>query len=194
MSCTSSAEGREKLTFRQTGPVTELSRLFPATRPAGRSRPLAVLDIDGVLADVRHRLHHLQQRPKDWPAFFAAAELDPTLPAGVTLAGELAAAYEVVYLTGRPERHRESTAGWLERHRLPHGALVMRADGDHRPARLAKLDLLTALAAEATVAVIVDDDPAVCAALASAGWPVRLADWMPRPDVLADAQEREGRT
>jgi hypothetical protein len=26
-------------------------------------RPLAVVDIDGVLADVRHRLHHVKNRP-----------------------------------------------------------------------------------------------------------------------------------
>ena len=34
---------------------------------------VAVLDIDGVLADVSHRLGHVQRRPKDWDAFFAAA-------------------------------------------------------------------------------------------------------------------------
>jgi hypothetical protein len=36
-------------------------------------RPLAVFDLDGVLADVRHRLHFLDRRPKDWDGFFAAA-------------------------------------------------------------------------------------------------------------------------
>ena len=36
-------------------------------------RPLAIVDIDGVVADVRHRLHHLDRRPKNWSAFFAAA-------------------------------------------------------------------------------------------------------------------------
>ena len=35
--------------------------------------PLAVIDLDGVIADVRHRLHHLKAKPKDWDAFFAAA-------------------------------------------------------------------------------------------------------------------------
>lgn len=36
----------------------------------GARKPLAVFDIDGVLADVRHRLPHVQGRPKDWDAFF----------------------------------------------------------------------------------------------------------------------------
>ena len=45
------------------------------------SRPIAVFDIDGVLADVRHRLHHLQCRPQRWEAFFTAADRDPLLEA-----------------------------------------------------------------------------------------------------------------
>ena len=36
-------------------------------------RPLAIVDLDGVVADVRHRLHHLEGRRKDWGRFFAAA-------------------------------------------------------------------------------------------------------------------------
>ena len=45
-------------------------------------RSLAVFDIDGVLADVRHRLHHLQSRPQRWNAFFLAADADPLLEEG----------------------------------------------------------------------------------------------------------------
>ena len=44
------------------------------------TRPIAVLDIDGVLADVRHRLHHLERQPTSWSGFFAAAVSDPLLP------------------------------------------------------------------------------------------------------------------
>ncbi len=49
-------------------------------------RPLAVFDVDGVLADVRHRLRHVERRPKDWDAFFSAAVDDPPLAQGVALA------------------------------------------------------------------------------------------------------------
>src|SRR5664280_1362634 len=82
----------------------------------GARKPLAVFDIDGVLADVRHRLPHVQSRPKDWDAFFAAIGKDPVLPDGLALAQERAA-----------------------------------------------------------------------------GWPVRQATWMPRPESLAFAEESEGR-
>lgn len=157
-------------------------------------RPLAVVDVDGVLADVRHRLHHLERSPKDWDAFFRAAGEDPPLPAGLELARELARDHELVYLTGRPERCRADTEGWLSAHGLPAGRVLMRREGDRRPARLAKPALLARVAAGRQVALVVDDDPAVCAVLAEAGYRVRRADWMGRPESLGAAQELDGAT
>ena len=51
----------------------------------------AVVDIDGVVADVRHRLAFLDRRPKDWDGFFDAAVEDPLLPEGAAVVAELAA-------------------------------------------------------------------------------------------------------
>lgn len=157
-------------------------------------RPLAVFDVDGVLADVRHRLHHLEGRPKDWDAFFAAAVQDPPLAEGVALCLESAKECEVVYVTGRPEHCRRDTLAWFTRHGLPEGRLSMRSGGDRRPARLAKPQLLRRLARGRTVAVVVDDDDQVCDAYEQAGWPVMRARWMDTAPLLHEAQEDEGRT
>lgn len=159
-------------------------------------RPLAVFDIDGVLADVRHRLHHLSSRPKDWASFFAAVAEDPPLPYGVQLATEWAQRAEVVYLSGRPEETRADTEAWLSHHDLPAGAVQLRRTGDRRPARVTKPGLLRRLAGDREVAIVVDDDAAVCAALRQEGWPVLVADWMPpeASPALTEAQERDGRT
>jgi phosphoglycolate phosphatase-like HAD superfamily hydrolase len=157
-------------------------------------RPIAVFDIDGVLADVRHRLHHLDARPKNWDRFFEAAVDDDPLTEGLRLAVEMAAAHDIVYLTGRPERTRSDTQRWLAQHGAPTGRLLMRRDGDRRPARVVKLALARQLAARGRLAIVVDDDPDVVEALDGAGLPVRHADWMTRSPALHDAQEREGRT
>jgi phosphoglycolate phosphatase-like HAD superfamily hydrolase len=157
-------------------------------------RPLAVFDLDGTLADVRHRLHHLGGRRKDWAAFFAAASDDPILPEGLALAAASAEDCEVVYVTGRPERCRADTLAWLERYGLPEGTLSMRRSGDHRPARLAKPQLLRRLAAGRTVAVVVDDDDEVCDAYEKAGFRVLRARWATAEPLLRTAQEDEGRT
>lgn len=158
------------------------------------TRPLAVFDVDGVLADVRHRLHFVESRPKDWDAFFSAAVDDPPLPQGVALAQESAKDCEVVYVTGRPERCRRDTLAWFAQQGLPEGQLSMRRSRDFRPARVAKLDLLRRISADRTVAVVVDDDLQVCDAYEAAGYRVLRATWMSDEPALHEAQEDDGRT
>lgn len=160
---------------------------------------VAVFDVDGVLADVRHRLPHVQRRPKDWPAFFAAMGEDGPLDVGIRLAhDQVAQGHEVVYLTGRNERHRATTEAWMRRHGLPEGRLVMRPEHDRRPARLFKPEALRRLARSTRVVAVIDDDEAVVSALRAAGWPVVHATWMPAQDdaqqALFDVQEVEGRS
>ncbi len=158
------------------------------------SRPLAVIDIDGVVADVRHRLHLIQDLPKQWNAFFTAAADDPPLAEGVALVLELAGDHDVVWLTGRPERNRRLTRRWLAAQGLPDSPLLMRPDRDFRPAKVAKREELRRLRADREVAVVVDDDPDVVALLTADGFPVRLAEWLPHSSTLHKAQEAEGRT
>lgn len=159
------------------------------------ARPLGVIDLDGVLADVRHRLHHIDGPGKDWDAFFAGIPDDPPLAEGFAIVARLLADdHEIVIVTGRPSRTREHTQAWLDRHGLPRVRLIMRREGDRRPARQVKRSLIRRLAAGPTVAVVVDDDLAVCDALEADGWPVYRADWMDRAAPLHDAQERDGRT
>lgn len=157
-------------------------------------RPLAVFDLDGVLADVGHRVRFLERRIPDWGRFFEAALKDPVHPEGVALVTEAARDCEIAYLTGRPEWCRADTVTWLARHDLPSGELVMRRNGDHQPARKVKPKLLRALAQNRVVAVVVDDDLEVCDAYEKDGWVVLRAQWASRSGALQRAQEDEGRT
>lgn len=154
---------------------------------------VAVIDIDGVLADVSHRIHHIEGRPKDWAAFFAGAVDDPVLAEGAAIARQAALdGLEVIYLTGRPERLRAQTVDWLRRWGLPDGPVVMRPDRDHRPARVFKVQALRDM--NRNVTWVLDDDPEVLEALSEAGFSTRLADWAQRSRALHQAQEGVGRT
>ncbi len=163
-------------------------------QPPRDQRLVAVVDIDGVLADVRHRLKHLDRTPKDWEAFFAAAPEDPPLEQGLQMAHQLAEVYDVVYLSGRPERCRKDTLEWFRHHDLPQGDLVLRRSDDRRPARMVKVQHLRRLSRTREVAVVVDDDPDVLAAVQAAGFDVLPATWMGAEPTLHEAQEDEGRT
>jgi len=185
----------------------------PSSAPDGPPPPsVAVFDIDGVLADVRHRLHHVTARPKDWDAFFGAADDDPPLAEGLSAVETAArAGHTVMYLTGRPERCRAATVAWLTDQGLPTGELFMRADSDRRPARITKVATLNRLARRFEVAAFVDDDAAVVEAVRRAGFTVLHAQWMEpstsgtdsapgeapgisAQEVLFEIQESEGRT
>jgi phosphoglycolate phosphatase-like HAD superfamily hydrolase len=155
---------------------------------------LAVFDVDGVVADVRHRLHHVARSPKNWQRFFAGAADDPPLETGVELARRWSAEHDLVWLTGRPESLRRVTERWLRDQGLPARRVLMRPASDRRPATLYKADRLDGLARRSRIAVVVDDDPQVAALLTSRGWPVYLADWVPYAEALRQAQESDGRT
>jgi len=155
---------------------------------------IVVFDIDGVVADVRHRVHFVEQRPQDWGRFFAGAAKDPLSEVGADWARKAAAEHDLVWLTGRPEWLRPVTARWLDQHDLPAGPLLMRGNGDYRPARDYKLAELRKLATREQIVVFVDDDPMVVEAAAVAGFTASLADWLPRGRAMAEAQEKAGRT
>ncbi|SOD73828.1 hypothetical protein SAMN05892883_3040 [Jatrophihabitans sp. GAS493] len=154
---------------------------------------IAVFDIDGVVADVRHRVHFLEGRSKNWPGFFRGAHLDPLLEEGRALVTDLAGRHDIVWLTGRPDWLRRVTLDWLIAHDLPADELYMRTEYDFRPAPQLKLDVLRRLQPR-EVAAFVDDDADVVAAALAADFPAILADWVPRGGALRDAQDKLGRT
>lgn len=153
---------------------------------------LAVFDIDGVVADVRHRLHFIE-RHRSWSRFFEAADEDTLLAEGAALVADLGRQHDIVWLTGRPEWLRAVTADWLAEHGLPDGELYLRPNGDYRPAPRYKLGVLRELAPRG-IAAVIDDDDEVIAVARAAGFPAVLADWIPRTRGLRRAQDRDGRT
>ena len=163
-----------------------------------RDLPLAIVDIDGVVADVRHRLHHLDRRPKNWKAFFAEADHDEPHVEGVELVKLLAADHEVIFLTGRPENLKKATRAWLTRQGIGGHRLVMRPTNDRRPAAQVKVEMLAELAKGRTVELVVDDDPIVIQSMQRAGYTTIHATWEQRAieqeRTLREAQEGEGRT
>ena len=118
----------------------------------------------------------------------------PAAGEGAETVRRLAEVYDVVYLSGRPERLRDVTERWLRQHGLPPGVAAAAAPRrlpagpavqGRRPRRLAETR---------TVVVLVDDDPRVLDAARAAGFDVLPATWMGEHSALREAQERDGRT
>ena len=131
-----------------------------------------IFDLDGTLADCKHRLHHIEQRPKDWPAFFEAmvddapkeelawlfrAIRNSKAPTRSVL--ETEAQFPVpVICTGRPDNYREATQAWLLRHSLLPRSLYMRSEGDYREDDIVKRELLAQIIRDGYDPVLVIED------------------------------------
>lgn len=112
---------------------------------APRRGPAVVFDLDGVLSDAGGRQHLLKGARPDWDAFFAASGDDPLVPEVAVLLALLAEDLLIVLLTARPARTSSTTFTWLARHELRWDLLVMRPEGDHRPARVFKREAVRQL-------------------------------------------------
>ncbi len=125
------------------------------------ARDLVLVDMDGTLADVTHRLHYIKSAKKDWKRFFQCMHEDPPNQVVMEWVRNLAPEYRVVIVTGRPDLYRQQTIDWLARHDVCYDAILMRREGDHRPDYVVKKEVLGSVDRE-RVAFVIDDRPNVC--------------------------------
>lgn len=88
---------------------------------------LALVDLDGVLADDRHRIQYAID--KDWDEYFLPERIlaDDPWPEGQEMVARLVAeGFVVQYLTGRWSSLRTVTEEWLDRNGFPMRRLTMR--------------------------------------------------------------------
>ena len=95
------------------------------------------VDIDGSIADLKHRLHFIKGAHKNYDAFFDAMSEDAPIENVIEVVNALSTYYSIVFMSGRPDSHKWQTAEWLEKHVwcFTSGSclgLYMRKAGDHR--------------------------------------------------------------
>jgi phosphoglycolate phosphatase-like HAD superfamily hydrolase len=124
------------------------------------SKQVVIFDLDGTLADISARRAILEKHPKDWDRFFSGMESDlPNLPL-VNLFKILSRyeQYGMVIVTGRPERYRDATTRWLNKHGLSPILMFMRGDNDRRADHLVKEEILNNIRAQGLEIQFVVDD------------------------------------
>ena len=104
---------------------------------------IVIFDIDGTLADISERVHHVRRKPKNWQAFNAGMAQDKAIQSMVKLCNMLyAAGIRIVLCSGRNERNRPETVEWLEKHGVNYHELLLRKDGDFRSDAVIKREVL----------------------------------------------------
>jgi hypothetical protein len=101
-----------------------------------------LVDIDGTLADLTHRLHFIEQKPADWDSFFAACPDDKPIHDVIDTINQLGKSAVLIMVTGRSEKVRVQTEYWLNQYISGWQGLYMRREGDHRQDDVIKGELL----------------------------------------------------
>jgi hypothetical protein len=127
------------------------------------SRPLYIFDLDGTLALIEHRRHHVskpdtqpdgdKEWKPNWKAFYAACVHDqPNAPVIQTLRMLVSAGADIWVFSGRSDEVVTQTLEWLQKH-IMWGAkteliLEMRTEGDYTPDDQLKLKWLKGMLVE----------------------------------------------
>ena len=118
---------------------------------------IVIFDLDGTLADVSERIHHVRRKPKDWKAFFKGMAEDKTIHSMVRLCNMLyESGVRIVLCSGRSEEHRPETVDWLEKHDVKFHELLLRRDGDRRSDVDVKREILAGMDKEKILFVVED--------------------------------------
>ncbi len=118
---------------------------------------IVIFDIDGTLADISAREHHVRRKPRNWDAFFRGMAEDKIIQPIAHLCNTLYdAGFHVVLCSGRPDNYRQVTEEWLERHKLRYHQLLLRPAGDRRSDAIIKREMLDRLD-RARISFIVED-------------------------------------
>ena len=133
-----------------------------------------IWDLDGTLADGRHRLHLLPTKDYDktesWTEFNLASIWDSPFPDNIEVCNLFAFGdyYNVVILTGRSDVARRITEDWLDSHGVRYNELVMRSQSDNRKDTVIKEEYLRSIGLE-NILCCFDDLPHVAYHLRSLG-------------------------
>lgn len=119
-----------------------------------------LFDLDGTLANIKHRRKFLEGSNPDWKSFNQhMGEDTPNFPI-INLYKTLwnSGQYEIIILTGRNEKYRAVTEQWLAWNEVPFKKLIMRTDNDFRTDNLIKEEMLKYLISEGKEILFAIDD------------------------------------
>ena len=119
------------------------------TMPLGKA---VIVDIDGTIADLTHRLDFIEKGTKDgsagkdYPAFLDACVDDEPIEEMIRLVNTIhMAGCAILFVTGRSDRIVDQTWRWLGNHGINMYSynvhLFMRKDGDYRADAIIKAEI-----------------------------------------------------
>lgn len=142
-----------------------------STRRSNMTRPLYIYDLDGTLALIDHRKHHIADKKSPrWDLFYkACVDDEKNIPVIATMAALMKNGADAWVFSGRSDEVRAETIEWLHVN-TPFSrlhcqlGLEMRKEGDSTPDDVLKKGWLDAMFPEdrARLVAVFDDRDKVC--------------------------------
>ena len=105
-----------------------------------------IVDLDGTICNIEHRLHYITGDVKDWDRFFTSCLGDKPIWPVIEMVQALAkGGVRIALFTGRSKIALASTIKWLAQHSVPFDSLRMRDENDRRPDYVIKEEWLKEL-------------------------------------------------
>ncbi len=94
-----------------------------------------IVDIDGTLADIKHRRHFVERenKKKDFDSFHKACVDDKPINEIIKLVQLLYGNYGIHIFSGRSKLIKKETIAWLKKHNINYNKLIMREERDYTP-------------------------------------------------------------
>jgi len=125
---------------------------------------ILVIDIDGTIANIDHRLHFAEESPPDWDSFFdpdIVSKDKPIARAQEALPKLIKKYGKPYFLTGRPDNLKNVTKTWLKKHfnlDSDDYKLLMREEGDYKPSESVKKTIIERSLPKDGEFIFVDDE------------------------------------
>ncbi len=128
----------------------------------GRNGRFILVDIDGTIADLDHRLHFIQSpTQKDYREFHKRVDQDtPILEVIAWVNALYDSGYTICLVSGRGDECAIATEDWLTKHAVLYDYIFMRRGGDYRADTLIKKEILDLLPKD-KIDFVIDDRPSV---------------------------------
>lgn len=126
--------------------------------------PYVLCDIDGTIADIKHRLQYARGETKDWKKFFSLISEDTVRKDVQKILIDLYnEGNTIIFVSARPDTYRQQTLEWLEKHYLSFAwTLIMRRGNDTREDSVIKKQILDTYFPDKTkIKCVIDDRPRV---------------------------------
>ena len=116
-----------------------VSNVNPTFTSIAESDPQDIIfDMDGTLADINHRRHFVESKPKNWNSFYEGMIGDTPMMAQLLKS----AGHRIIIATGRPRKYNNITLQFLRDNDIPYDAAYLRTDKDYRPDTVVKENML----------------------------------------------------